>query len=389
MTKAFTVHTVLEDDREAGRSLARDLLERFDNSPPDAVILFASARYDHEALLSAFNEVCAPRALVGCSSAAEFVKGHEGDGTACAIGLQSSEIRFNAVIGHGVRDDEESAALTLVSKLEGLTDFQYPFRSALILSDALAGQSAILVRHLDVATDGMYKFFGGAASDNVEFRNTPVFCDGRVYNDAVVALEILSTKPVGVGVAHGWTPVSEKARVTEADGKRVVSISSGPAVEIYEDYAKASGQDFDRNEPLPFLLHNVLGIQENDRYRIRVPVAVNDDGSLNCATEVPEGALVKIMGASGESTFAATREAVRRARSQLKNHEPCVALFFDCIATRIRLGKDGASHQLEAMNDVIGEVEYAGFNSYGQIVRADGQHDGFHNCTALVCLLPA
>lgn len=382
------MHTTLEDSREAGDALGRHVLDRLDSRPPDAVILFASARYDHEALLSAFSKVCKPSALVGCSSAAEFVKGFDGDGTACAIAIQCSEMRFKAVIGHGVRKDEESAAQELVSKLEGLNDFRYPFRSAMVLADALAGQNAILVKHLDAATEGMYTFFGGAASDNVEFKNTPVFCNGSVYNDAVVALEILSNKPVGVGAVHGWSPLSEKARVTAVDGKRVVTISSMPAVELYEDYAKASGQAFDRKEPLPFFLHHVIGIQENDRYRIRMPLSVNDDGSLNCATEVPEGAIVRIMGATGESTFAATREAVRRAQSQLKGHEPCFALFFDCIATRVRLGKSGASHQLEAINDVIGGVQYAGFNSYGQITRADGQHDGFHNCTALVCLLP-
>jgi hypothetical protein len=29
-----------------------------------------------------------------------------------------------------------------------------------------------------------------------------------------------------------------------------------------------------------------------------------------------------------------------------------------------------------------------GENSYGQIVRAAGQFSGFHNCTAVVCVIP-
>jgi hypothetical protein len=30
-----------------------------------------------------------------------------------------------------------------------------------------------------------------------------------------------------------------------------------------------------------------------------------------------------------------------------------------------------------------------GCNTHGQIARAEGQFEGFHNCTAVVCLLPA
>jgi hypothetical protein len=36
----------------------------------------------------------------------------------------------------------------------------------------------------------------------------------------------------------------------------------------------------------------------------------------------------------------------------------------------------------------LDDVPFAGFNSYGQIVRAEGQFSGFHNCTAVVCVFP-
>jgi hypothetical protein len=43
---------------------------------------------------------------------------------------------------------------------------------------------------------------------------------------------------------------------------------------------------------------------------------------------------------------------------------------------------------LDAVAAELGGAPFAGFNSYGQIVRADGQFSGFHNCTAVVCVLP-
>ena len=41
-----------------------------------------------------------------------------------------------------------------------------------------------------------------------------------------------------------------------------------------------------------------------------------------------------------------------------------------------------------AVSAELGDVPFAGFNSYGQIVRAAGQFSGFHNCTAVVCVIP-
>ena len=63
------------------------------------------------------------------------------------------------------------------------------------------------------------------------------------------------------------------------------------------------------------------------------------------------------------------------------------ALFFDCVATRLRLG-DHFGDELTAVRNALGDAKFAGFNSYGQIVRADGQFSGFHNCTAVVAVFP-
>jgi hypothetical protein len=40
------------------------------------------------------------------------------------------------------------------------------------------------------------------------------------------------------------------------------------------------------------------------------------------------------------------------------------------------------------VQEELGEVPYAGFNTYGQIAQSAGQFSGFHNCTAVVCVLP-
>jgi hypothetical protein len=60
---------------------------------------------------------------------------------------------------------------------------------------------------------------------------------------------------------------------------------------------------------------------------------------------------------------------------------------FDCVATRLRLGK-AFENELKACAQLLHPASFIGCNTYGQIARAEGQFGGFHNCTAVVCVFP-
>lgn len=194
-------------------------------------------------------------------------------------------------------------------------------------------------------------------------------------------------EPLGIGVSHGWLPASAGYRVTEVDGMRLIGLNGAPAVQAFEDHAQASGQEFDPAQPLPFFLHNVLGIRTGDSYRLRVPLAVDSDGSVNCAAAIPLGAIVHVMKTSEASAVKAAEQATRSALESLGGRRPGAALVFDCVATRLRMGQ-AFDDELKACADLLSPAGFVGCNTYGQIARAEGQFGGFHNCTAVVCVLP-
>ena len=386
MTDAMVAQTNALESTAAGEDLGAQIQAAFKGSPPDALIVFASSRYEYEPLLRALQERCRPSLLVGCSSAGEFTSPTPQQGAASAIALRSSQMRFTATVAHEIHANRAAAAQELVSALHGLNSQEYPYRTALVLTDALAGHADDLVDQLNLHTAGIYQFFGGGAGDDARFQRTHVFLGVKAFTDAAVCLEMLSTKPVGVGVSHGWTPAGKPLRVTEADGMRLVSINAAPAVEAFEDHARATGQRFDRGDPLPFFLHNVVGIDTDAGYRLRVPLAVDADGAVNCAAEVPSGSTIAIMQASASAVETASL-AAEAALRQIAGHQPKVGILFDCVATRLRLGRDFGL-ELDAIAGALAPAPFAGCNTYGQIARADGQFSGFHNCTAVVCVLP-
>ena len=143
-----------------------------------------------------------------------------------------------------------------------------------------------------------------------------------------------------------------------------------------------------RDAPLPFFLHNILGIDTGNGYRLRVPLAVAGDGAVTCAAEIPLGARVHIMKTTAESAVDAAKRATEAAIQRLHGHKPGAALLFDCVATRLRMG-DQFGFEVDSVAAMLDGATFVGCNTYGQIARAEGQFGGFHNCTAVVMLLPA
>lgn len=374
---------------DAGRDLGDQVLGQLDGQSPDALIVFASAANDYRALLRSLKSSCSPRTLIGCSSAGEFTADTNGTGMSTAIAFRAPAMRFSVALGRGISADVGGAASDILGGFRGTATDTYRYRTALILVDALAGHTEALLDRLTVETAGSYRFMGGGAGDDGRFKQTHVFFDTEPFTDAAVALEILSNKPIGIGARHGWTPAGEPLRVTESVASSIVSLNVSPAVEAFEDHAAATNQAFDRSNPMPFFLHNIMGVKTDEGHKLRVPLGIGHEGNVALAAEVPTGATACIMGIGASDAADAAASATRDAIAQVERGgaKPRAALFFDCVATRLRLGQDFGI-ELDAVRQELRETPFVGFNSYGQIVRSEGQFSGFHNCTAVVAVFP-
>jgi hypothetical protein len=387
MTQSTVVFTNLHPGHEAGVELGYKIRQKFLDRAPDIVILFASSIYDYEALLKSLKTACHPALLVGTSSAGEFTSKDFDLDSACAIAISSDDISFKSGISIGINNDRNLVAEQLCESLTPDDYLDYRYHSAMIFADALSGYTDELIEILTEKTGGRYQFFGGGAGDNANFNLTHVFHNDKAYTDAAVILEMLSTKPIGVGISHGWQPASKKMRVTESSGRRLISLNARPAIELYKEYAEMKGQPLDLTQPIPFFLNNILGIEMGTTFKLRAPIGIDVDGSLVMASDVPVGSYVHIMSSDNELSKEAAIDATQNAMKQLGDVKPNVAIFFDCVATRLRLGEE-FDLELAQVNQTLQGVPYAGCNTYGQVARVTGQFSGFQNCSAVVCVIP-
>jgi hypothetical protein len=387
MTQTVTAFTTEQDSRRAAGQISRSIRDAFSGATPTAIVVFASAKHDYGELLNSIAEGCGTDAIVGSSSAGEFTHSQRGEGHVSALALRSTSIRCAIGVGRNLSRDPAAAARQVASGFKGVNSPSLPYRSALVMSDALAGYADALVEELTVATRGNYRFFGGGAGDDGRFQKTHVFARTEAISDAVVALELQTEQPLGVGVSHGWTPAGPGMRVTEARGATLVSLNGAPAIEAVRRHADSTGQQLNAADPMSFFLHNIIGIKSEGEYRLRVPLGVGDDGSITLAADVPTGCIVHMMKTTAASAVQAAEQATRAALEALGGRQPAAALVFDCVATRLRLGA-GFDDELKACAELLKPAAFVGCNTYGQIARAEGQFSGFHNCTAVVCAIP-
>lgn len=387
MTKSAIAFTRSGESEIAGTDLGDQIKNKLLDYPVQVIIVFASSSYDYDVLLTSLKNTVDPEILVGSSSAGEFISENFETDSACAIAIYSDEIKFSAGLASGIQFDREPVAEKLFSYLVQEDSYHYQYHSAMVFADALSGFTDELIELLTEKTVGKYQFFGGGAGDNANFLRTHVFFDDRSYTDSAVVLEMLSNKPVGIGVSHGWRPVSEKMRVTAANGRELISLNGKPALEIYREFAKKTGQLLDEEQPVSFFLNNILGIEIAGGFKLRAPIAILEDGAVGLASDIPVGVYVNIMSSDAESTKNAAVDATINALAQLQGLKPNVALFFDCVATRLRMGRE-FDYQLEKVGEALKGVGYAGCNTYGQVARVNGQFSGFQNCSAVVCIIP-
>ena len=174
MTESVTTITSAADSAEAGAELARAIRTGLNGAAADAVVVFASAKHDYDRLLEALSEGCGTDVIVGSSSAGEFTNLSRGEGFVSALALRSSSMQFSVGLGRNITQDPVAAAREAVSTFGGITGRRMPYRSALVMTDALAGHTDAVVEEMTIATGGNYRFFGGGAGDDGLFQKTHV-----------------------------------------------------------------------------------------------------------------------------------------------------------------------------------------------------------------------
>ncbi len=382
------------------RDAAMQAKEELEGGRIDLSIVYSSSEYDPLEVVDAVRKVTGNALLIGASSAGEFTERKVESGSVAVGLLSSDEIKVFTAMAEGVTGDPEAAVKEIAAKLPAEVA-GYPYMTAIVLIDGLSGVGEEVALLASYILDREVRIVGGMAGDDFKMKETFVFCDDRVATDALSVCLFASKMPLFTGVMHGHTPLSRALKVTRAQANVLHEINDLPAWDVWKEetaeIAWNRGVDVEKlADPAEiaqfFTIHSLgLATENEGQYKIRWPVSMNDDGSLNFTCGIAEGSVFRIMdGSDQENQINAAEGAAVLAKESAENagyFEFAGMLVFDCAVRQLMLGSR-FPEAVDRFKKVLPGVPLLGWETYGELRLEPGQFSGFHNTTSVVLLLP-
>lgn len=243
---------------------------------------------------------------------------------------------------------------------------------------------------INALIDGLFNSFGleinylGGGCGSLSLKAKPCIFSNRGLKQEAAVLGLLDL-PSGIGVAHGWQPISEAYKVTESTGNVIHTLDWRPAYQVYRELVEAhSGLSFRPDHFFPIAKAYPFGITKlGAEMIVRDPLMMQGD-TLVCVGEVPQGAYVRILNGDKDTLLAAAAQARRKAASAMAGHVPRMQICIDCIS-RVLFLEDQFHLELEALQDKT--LPMFGALTIGEIANSGREYLEFYNKTAVLGLL--
>jgi hypothetical protein len=377
-------HSEATDAATAGREAVRAALNGGHAASGDLVLIFPNAGYDLEALHAAALAEAAPAAVVGCTTVGAFT--HEAQVVFGCVALFISGEDASFGVCHLERDDGDIAgsARLAAETARDRAGEEHPHSVLMLLCDGLTSDQRELARGAYDVTSAVVPLVGGAAGDDLHWRATYTFGEGRIRSNGLVCVWLNTRRPMVVAVDHGWRPLGKPMLVTRAEGATIHELDGQPALDVYLSERGAALKEDGRSwgemcMERPVGLPNAYGRYDLRQIHERAP-----GGGLVLTTGVPEQTVVQVMASDEESLLEGARHVAEEALRELDG-EPRTAVVFSCC-TRGPLLRERLPEEVDIISSTLGGVPAAGFYTCGEFARVTGS-TGIHNSSVAVLVL--
>jgi len=376
------------DSARAGREAASMARAQLLPHSSQLAIVFGSSWFDQSLLLSGVRSVLGRIPVIGGSTAGEITPEGPSSHSCVVLLIGSDKLVWSVGLGEGLdrapREAGHQAAYQAAQELQGHQRIGF-----LTFADGLATQYADVVRGMEEVLGTSSLIVGGLAGDDLRFAQTYQYANDRVVSRAVVGVLFGGTGKLGIGIQHGFAPISKSRQITRAHANILHELDGQPAASVYEEYfgrelinQMHSGGMTRQRIAYP------LGIQtgETNQWLLRNVVSVHDDGSMDCSGDIPEGSWLQLMIVSRDLALEAARTAALAATQSL--NRVAAVILYDSVTRRKLLGERYLAMEVAAIREVVGpSVPLAGCCTYGEqapVGMASLGRTGVHTGSVLI-----
>ncbi|MDD2702039.1 MAG: FIST N-terminal domain-containing protein [Sideroxydans sp.] len=224
--------------------------------------------------------------------------------------------------------------------------------------------------------------YAGVNAGSETFQPMPCLFDSeRVIGNGVLLILIPDHK--GAVLEHGYHAPARTVYATSTEGNRISQIDWRPAFEVYQELVRDQyGVEIDKDNFYEHAVHFPFGIvRANHHVVVRIPVVLNDDGSLFCVGEVPANSVLTLLERPEVDTHETLRVLMNGLQAMGGKPSDDLLLFY-CAGRRMHLGLELATAELQEFGARTMPAHIAGALSLGEIGGSTLHgYPLFHNAT--------
>lgn len=208
----------------------------------------------------------------------------------------------------------------------------------------------------------------GVNAGSETFKPMACLFDGqRLVQNGVLMVLLPGHK--GAILEHGYRAPEHTVYATSTSGNRITQIDWRPAFDVYQELVKKQyGVQITAQNFYEHAVHFPFGIvRANHHVVVRIPVALNDDGSLFCVGEVPPNSVLTLLESPTVDSHETMKVLTEGLTSLNGSSDGKELLLFYCAGRRLHLGMEKATRELREFDERTHAGHIAGALSLGEI----------------------
>jgi hypothetical protein len=261
--------------------------------------------------------------------------------------------------------------------------------TAVVLVDGLSPTICRFLEAIYHQLGGTISYWGGGAGKDAHSRQRCIITRDGVHQDAAVIA--LVARPSRLGVGHGWQEIRGPLVATRCKRNVILQLNWENPLAVYraiverEASVKITPENFyEVAMAYPFAVR-----KHEQEAVVRCAVAMGEGGTLVCAGEIPENAVLYILKADPARLVEASGQAARQARPEDPS-QVIQCLIADGVSRANLLGPHFAA-ELAAVHEGLGPAARSrppiGILTLGQIASHGRGYLEYFNKTCVVATI--
>jgi hypothetical protein len=296
-------------------------------------------------------------ALFGCSTAGELVSGRMLKNSLVAMAMEKdilSDVAVGVVKGIGKGAGVEKLFKDFSGHFgEKVAEMNVSEYVGIILVDGMSGAEERLMDKIGDLTN--VTFIGGSAGDDMKFKKTWVYADGKVHTDAAVFALMKPAVGFDFIKTQSFNVTKKKlvATCVNEAAREVIEFNNKPAAVAY---AEALGTDV--KNASNFFMRNPVGLVMDGEPYVRSPQQIKGENMVFYCN-VLQGMELSILDST--DIIADTKKAVDAKLKKLGGISGLIN--FHCILRTLELDSKGLSSDYGL---IFKNIPMIGFSTYGE-----------------------